>query len=102
MPMERRVARSKARQAALRRRRIVMTLAGAVVTSLLLWVTFGGLFLWAFLGSLAMLGGYLGLMVYVLRLQAEQEMKVAFLPHRDAGAEPTALLEYREAAQSRR
>lgn len=102
MPVERRTSRTRARQAAQRRRRIMVTLGAAVVTSLLLWAVSGGVFLWLFLLSLASLGGYVGLMVYVLRLQAEREMKVAFLPHRDAGAEPTTLLEYREAAHGRR
>jgi hypothetical protein len=91
-------AQARARWAAQRRRRIVTVLSGAAMTSLALSVILSGPFLYLFMLSSALLVGYLALMFQVLHRQAEREMKVAFLPHRNAGAEPTMLLQLREAA----
>jgi hypothetical protein len=99
-----RPAQVRARWAAQRRRRIVTVLSGAAMTTLALSVILSGPFLYLFMLSSALLVGYLALMFQVLHRQAEREMKVAFLPHRNAGAEPTMLLQLREAtaAQVRR
>lgn len=97
-----RPAQTRARAAAHRRKRIVTVLAGLTFSFLVLSFLKGGLFVGAFLVCGALLIGYLALMFHLLGTQAEREMKVAFLPHRDAGAEPTALLHLREASVGRR
>ncbi|MEZ5232182.1 MAG: hypothetical protein AB7W59_10180 [Acidimicrobiia bacterium] len=97
-----RPSQSRARMAAQRRKRIVTVLAGSTFTFLVLSFLSGGLFVGLFLVSAALLVSYLALMFHLLGTQAEREMKVAFLPHRDAGAEPTALLHLREASGGRR
>ena len=82
-----------AREAAKRRKRTVLYgLLGAAPTTLVLWMLIGQPFLWLHLTIDAMLVGFVGLLMRAQRLIAEREMKVAFLPHADAGAEPTALL----------
>lgn len=97
-----RPVQSRARLAAHRRKRIVTVLAGLTFSFLVLSFLKGGMFVGAFLVCGAMLVGYLALMFHLLGTQAEREMKVAFLPHRDAGAEPTALLHLREASAGHR
>jgi hypothetical protein len=92
-----RPAQMRARWAAQRRRRIVTVLSGATMTTLALSVILSGPFFYLFMLSSALLVGYLALMFQMLHRQAEREMKVAFLPHRNAGAEPTMLLQLREA-----
>lgn len=91
---------SGAQLAAQRRRRVFCSLVGAVVATMLgAWV-FGGLFVPLQLLADLLLIAYIGMAVRIVRVAAEQEMKVAFLPHRNPGAQPTQLL--REVAQSRR
>jgi hypothetical protein len=97
-----RSSQARARIAAQRRKHIVTVLAGLTFSFLVLSFLKGGLFVGLFLLAAALLVGYLALMFHLLGTQAEREMKVAFLPHRDAGAEPTALLHLREAAAGRR
>lgn len=98
-----RASQARARAAALRRRQIVTVLSGAAFTSLMLALVVGGSpFVVLFALSSLLLVGYLALMFQVLHRQAEREMKVAFLPHRNAGAEPTVLLQLREAAAQHR
>ncbi len=97
-----RPSQARARVAAQRRKRIVTVLAGLTFSFLVLSFLSGGLFVMLFLLSATLLVGYLALMFHLLGTQAEREMKVAFLPHRDAGAEPTALLHLREASGGRR
>lgn len=92
----------RARMAAQRRRRIVTGLGGLTFTMLVLAFARGGFFVPLFFVFGALLVGYVVLMFHLLRSQAEREMKVAFLPHHNAGAEPTALLELREAAYAAR
>lgn len=98
-----RASQVRARAAAFRRRQIVTVLSGVAFTSVVLALVVGGrIFIALFALSSALLVGYLALMFQVLHRQAEREMKVAFLPHRDAGAEPTVLLQLREAASQNR
>ncbi len=92
----------RGRAAAQRRKHIVSALCAVSFTTLVLSFVGGGLFFWAFVVSAVLLMGYLALMFHLLGSQAEREMKVAFLPHNNAGAEPTALLQLREAAAGRR
>lgn len=92
----------RARLAAQRRRRIVTGLSGLTFTMIVLAFAKGGLFIPLFFVFGGLLVAYVALMFHLLRSQAEREMKVAFLPHRNSGAEPTALLELREAAFGRR
>lgn len=86
--------------AAQRRRRVLGLLVASVVTTLVAAFALGGWFVLANLLADAMLVGYIALVVRTLRIHAEREMKVAFLPHRASGAEPTALLQ--DVARSRR
>jgi hypothetical protein len=80
------------RVAAPRRRRVVIILVAAVVTTAVGGWMFGGWF-WALnLIADGLLVAYVAVAVRVVRSTAELEMKVAFLPHRESGAEPTALL----------
>ena len=88
------------RIAADRRRRVVIVLAASVVVTAVGAFVFGGWFLAANLVADALLVAYIAVAVQVVRSAAELEMKVAFLPHREAGAEPTALL--REASRGGR
>lgn len=92
----------RGRAAAQRRKHIVGSLCSVSFTFLVLSFLGSGLFFWGFVASAALLIAYLGLMFHLLGSQAEREMKVAFLPHNNAGAEPTALLQLREAAAGRR
>ena len=88
------------RVAAERRRRVVIILAAAVITTGALGWMLGGWF-WALnLVADALLIAYIAVAVRVVRSAAELEMKVAFVPHRESGAEPTALL--RDAVRSAR
>jgi len=91
---------SSGQLAAQRRRRVLGLLLASVVITLLAAFVLGGWFVLANLVVDAMLVGYLVLMVRTLRIHAEREMKVAFLPHRASGAEPTTLLQ--DVARSRR
>ncbi len=88
------------RVAAERRRRVVIVLAASVVTTAVAGFTLGGWFWMANLVADALLVAYIAVAVRVVRSAAEAEMKVAFLPHRESGAEPTALL--RDAARGYR
>jgi len=97
-----RPAQARARMAAQRRKRIVTVLGGLTLSFLLLAFIAGGLFVALFVASAVALVGYLALMFHLLGTHAEREMKVAFLPHRDAGAEPTSLLQLRQASSGRR
>lgn len=88
------------RVAAERRRRVVIILVAAVVTTAALGWMLSGWF-WALnLVADALLVAYIAVAVRVVRSAAELEMKVAFLPHRESGAEPTTLL--RDAVRSAR
>ncbi|MPY92116.1 MAG: hypothetical protein GEV08_03350 [Acidimicrobiia bacterium] len=91
---------SGGRVAAERRRRVVIILAAAVVTTAAGAWMLGGWFWGLNLVADALLVAYIAVAVRVVRSAAELEMKVAFLPHRESGAEPTALL--RDAARSAR
>jgi len=86
--------------AAQRRRRILGLLVASALTTLVLAFVLGGWFVMANLFADALLVAYIALMVRTLRMHAEREMKVAFLPHRASGAEPTTLLQ--DVARSRR
>ena len=86
--------------AAERRRRVVIVLAASVVTTAVAGFALGGWFWMANLVAGALLVAYIAVAVRVVRSAAEPEMKVAFLPHRESGAEPTALL--RDVARSYR
>jgi hypothetical protein len=83
---------SGGRVAAERRRRVVIILAAAVVTTAAVAWMVGGWFWGLNLLADALLVAYIAVAVRVVRSAAELEMKVAFLPHRESGAEPTALL----------
>jgi len=97
-PLAGMAARSRSRQAAQRRRRIISVLAGLSGTFLLLSFLSGGVFVVLLGLSAVLLVGYLALMFHLLGTQAEREMKVAFLPHRASGAGSTDLLHLREAS----
>ena len=92
----------RGRQAAQRRKHIVTLLAGVAFSFLVLCFLGGTVFLVGLVVSMALLISYVGLMFHLLGTQAEREMKVAFLPHHNHGAEPTALLQLREASAGRR
>jgi hypothetical protein len=83
---------SSGQRAAQRRRRVLILLVGSVVVTLAGAALLGGMFIWLQLLADALLVSYVVLMVRTMRIHAEREMKVAFLPHRESGAEPTALL----------
>jgi len=100
-PLGRMSARSRSRLAAQRRRRIISVLAGLSGTFLLLSLLRGGVFVVLLGLSAVLLVGYLALMFHLLGTQAEREMKVAFLPHRTAGAGSTDLLHLREVSGRR-
>jgi hypothetical protein len=87
--------------AAQRRRRVFIGLAGSVVVTLALAVLAGGWFIALHLVADALFVTYVVLVLRTVRLAAEREMKVAFLPHRESVAEPTALLETVARAQHR-
>jgi hypothetical protein len=80
-------------RAAHRRRLVLGGLIGTAVVTLGLALVVGGWFVLLHLLTDVLLVAYLTLLTRTLRLAAEREMKVAFLPHRHAGAEPTALLQ---------
>ena len=80
------------RVAAERRRRVFIILAAASVTTGAGGWMLGGWFWVLNLIAVSMLVAYVAVAVRVVRSAAEREMKVAFLPHRESGAEPTALL----------
>lgn len=86
------------RVAAERRRRVVIFLAAAVVTTGAVAWMLGGWFWGLNLVADGLLVAYIAVAVRVVRSAAEREMKVAFLPHRESGAEPTTLL--RDAVRS--
>ena len=88
--------------AAQRRRRVLVMLAGSVVVTLALAVLAGGWFVLLHLLADALLVTYVVLVLRTVRLAAEREMKVAFLPHRQSSvAAPTTLLEHVARAQHR-
>ncbi|MEA3216371.1 MAG: hypothetical protein QOJ19_2527 [Acidimicrobiia bacterium] len=91
---------TSAQLAAQRRRNTLLVLAGTALASLVGTLTMGGWFLAVHLVADALLVTFVVLMLRTVRMAAEREMKVAFLPHRESGAEPTALL--RDVARSRR
>lgn len=88
--------------AAQRRKMIVTVLSGSTLTFLLLSFMKGGPFLMLCIASAALMVSYVGLMMYLLGANAEREMKVAFLPHRNSAAEPSRPLNLREASAGRR
>ena len=82
-----------ARRASRRRRRqLLYGLLGASGVTFLAGMAVGGVAWALFLLSFAALAAYVALLVMVQKRAAEQEIKVAFLPHTNIGAEPTALL----------
>jgi hypothetical protein len=85
--------RSRYAQAQARRRRVLIGLLAAVPTTMVAALLFGGWFIVAQLAADALLGGFVFLLLRAKQVAAEREMKVAFLPHRNPGAEPTRLLE---------
>lgn len=91
----------RGRAAAARRKHIVSGLSAVAFSCLVLSFVASAVFFWGFVSAAALLIGYLGLMFHLLGSQAEREMKVAFLPHANPGAEPTALLQLREASAGR-
>jgi hypothetical protein len=83
-----------ARRAARKRRRdILYTLMAACGVTLVLTFGIGGPAFFLFLLSLAALVGYVFLLIQMQKSKAEREIKVAFLPHQNAEAEPSRLLE---------
>jgi hypothetical protein len=80
-------------RAAQRRRMVLVGLVGLAIVSLGLALTVSGWFVLLHLLADGLLVAYVVLLTRTLRLAAEREMKVAFLPHRNPGAEPTALLQ---------
>ncbi|MFN0090784.1 MAG: hypothetical protein ACKVWR_11035 [Acidimicrobiales bacterium] len=82
-----------ARRAAQRRRRrlLVGLLVAVPVTAVLAWFS-SRWFVVLHLAVDAALVGFVTLLMRAQRIAAEREMKVAFLPHGNAGAEPTMLL----------
>ncbi|MDY7106595.1 MAG: hypothetical protein S0880_35920 [Actinomycetota bacterium] len=85
--------RSRYAQAQARRRRVLAVLLAAVPVTAAAALMFGGWFILAQLAADALLGGFVFLLLQAKQAAAEREMKVAFLPHRNPGAEPTRLLE---------
>jgi hypothetical protein len=79
--------------AAQRRRHVFIALAGSVLVTLALAVVAGGWFVALHLLADALFVTYVVLVLRTVRLAAEREMKVAFLPHRESVAAPTTLLE---------
>ena len=89
-PNRPRSAASIARQ---RRRDVLHTLLGLAGITLVAGVALGGPVLFAHLLVDAVLIAYVYLLIQRRKVSAEQEIKVAFLPHGGAGASATALLE---------
>ena len=82
------------RQAARKRRRdILFTLMAACGVTLVLSIGLGGVAFLLFLVSFAALATYVFLLIQMQKSRAEAEIKVAFLPHQNADAEPSRLLE---------
>lgn len=85
---------ASARAARKRRRDVLYTLMAACgVTLLMSLVLGGGPVLFLHLLCDAALGGYVYLLVSMQKAKAERDIKVAFLPHQNAEAEPSRLLE---------
>jgi len=82
------------RAARKRRRDVLYTLLAACGVTLLMAVVLGTPFVLVLhlLCDVA-LGGYVYLLVNMAKSKAERDIKVAFLPHQNAEAEPTRLLE---------
>lgn len=76
-----------------RRRQVFTALVVAVPVTLALAVLMQGWFVLAHIVVDVALIAFVSLQMRAQRISAEQEIKVAFLPHADAGAEPTMLLE---------
>jgi hypothetical protein len=87
---ERRSGSAIARQ---RRREVLYTLLGLVGLTLVATIALGGPVLYLQLLADVALVGYVYLLVRHRKVHAEQEMKVAFLPHGGNGASATALLQ---------
>lgn len=81
------------RAARKRRRDVLYTLLAACGITLLMALVLGTPVLMLHLLCDAALGGYVYLLVSMQKSKAERDIKVAFLPHQNAEAEPTALLE---------
>ena len=100
-PRERSVSRNGevpsyvlSRRAARKRRRdILFGLIGSTGVTLVLSIGIGGMVFFLFLLSFAALAGYVFLLIQMQKSKAEAEIKVAFLPHQNAEAEPSKLLE---------
>jgi hypothetical protein len=89
-PAEKRSAGAFARR---RRRDVLHTLMGLAGISLVAMVALGGPMVYVQLLADAALIAYVYLLIQRRKVTAEQEMKVAFLPHGGTGASATALLE---------
>jgi len=85
--------RSAAAFARQRRRDVLHTLMGLAGITLVATVALGGPMLYVQLLADAALIGYVYLLIKRRKVTAEQEIKVAFLPHGGNGASATALLE---------
>ena len=81
------------RAARKRRRDILFTLSAACGVTLVLSIGLGGMAFFLFLLSFAALASYVFLLIQMQKSRAEAEIKVAFLPHQNAEAEPSKLLE---------
>ena len=81
------------RAARKRRRDVLFTLLAACGLTLLMGLVLGTPVLMLHLLCDAALGGYVYLLVNMQKSKAERDIKVAFLPHQNAEAEPTRLLE---------
>ncbi len=75
-----------------RRRQLLYGLLGAVAVTFLVGTGVGGAAWGVFLLSFVALIAYVVSLIQVQKRAAEREIKVAFLPHTNVGAEPTALL----------
>ena len=86
--------------AAQRRRRVFLALVAAVCLTMVGAWQLGGMFVSLQVIADFLLVAYVTMVVRIVRVAAEREMKVAFLPHRNDGAESQQLL--REVARSAR
>ena len=86
-------AGAASRAARKRRRDVLYTLLAACGITLVMGLVLGTPMLMINLACDAALGGYVYLLVSMQKSKAERDIKVAFLPHQNADAEPTRLLE---------
>jgi hypothetical protein len=84
---------ASARAARKRRRDVLFTLMAASGITLVMGLVLGTPLLFIHLLCDVALGGYVYLLVSMQKSKAERDIKVAFLPHQNAEAEPTRLLE---------